>query len=144
MDNTEAFSFVFFDSFMTALVLPIQMDVAFPAMVIFGGYPVHIAIACAFLGASCAVFLNMWIGRIIRLASRHDTDKGPDSKLTKVVLFIQKTYWLGLLLLAWIPTFGGLFTVMAGFSRVSVVKVLLFAAIANLGYYTIYASNLSG
>lgn len=138
MDLWEAYSFVLSDSFMSALLLPIQMDLAFPAMRQFGNHNMLLASLAAILGATAAVFLNVWVGRLILAASKYRLVEEKQDSLSKTIRFLLKRGKFGLLLVS-VPVMGALFTVLLGFAQLPLKQVLLWAFIGNALYYMVAA-----
>lgn len=141
MDNVEAFSYVLSDSFMSAVVLPIQKDTAFPTMMMFGTYNLHLAVLFASIGAFLGALLNIFIGRLLRLVSKDEEGTASAEKLNKIVFFMQKYSKLGLLF-AWIPVFGAIFAFMVGFARVPYKDTILWILVGSLTYYYLSAFNV--
>jgi membrane protein YqaA with SNARE-associated domain len=137
----EAYSYVMADSFMSGLLFPIQMDIAYPAMRDMGGYNMLLATICASVGATGAVFLNYWIGKVTRLGceSQAPFTEETHSEFLKVIGFFRLYGHYGLLL-AWVPLVGSLYTIVLGFAALPLRVVLLWALAGNSAYY-IYASH---
>lgn len=140
MQNTEAFSYVLTDSFMSALILPFQEDVAFPSMIMFGNYSPISAIVFASLGAIFATFVNMLLGRALRTVSKDNQGTKSGDNLNKLVFFMQKYGKFGLLF-AWFPLLGAVFALIVGFTKIPMKSTILPIVIGCFGYY-IYASGL--
>jgi membrane protein YqaA with SNARE-associated domain len=141
MDYSEAFSFLFFDSLMAALIFPIQDNLVFPIMLIFGGYPIFKMFAMATAGATLATWMNMVLGRALRCIPKlqeaaENTDPEHKGKLQRFALFTRKYGYWGLVLCVWIPFFGAVYTVIVAICRVPWKLVTIAAFIGHvLGFY---------
>lgn len=138
MSLTEAYAFLFADSFMTALVLPIQMHLVFPVMIIFGDYNLYLILAITTLGTFIASLANWYMGYFILLASKYEP-KG-DRAVGFTGFCRRNAAWL--LLFSWIPVFGSIITVITGVVKVRLKLVAMIVPAVNFVYYCVMSQLL--
>lgn len=134
MSNFEAYSFLLANIFVSSLILPIQGQIAFTAMKIFGGYNMLAATLLSALGVMLAAIFNYYIGRLILIATMNKYGSAKNEKLDKTIYQFKHRFYF-ILLLAFIPIVGGTIATLAGFSRVGVTKLLLMSFLGALIYY---------
>lgn len=136
MDITEAYIFLFTDSFVSGLVLPAKQSLVFPAMRIFGGYNLYYAGIIATFGITLAAFPNWFFGRMLLSLKRNMKEKEPGPRLEKIISYLhQYGYWLGLF--GFIPVLGPILTVFSGLVRTSILKITMLIFTVNIIYYTL-------
>jgi membrane protein YqaA with SNARE-associated domain len=135
MDMYETYSFLLADSFMSSLILPIQGKVAFPAMLLFGGYNLYLMVFAALIGTTLAAIFNWILGRIIVTAVKY---KPNGAKAEKALNFFR-SYGIWILLLSWIPVIAPILTALTGAAAISFKRVIPVIFIVNLLYYSALA-----
>jgi membrane protein YqaA with SNARE-associated domain len=134
MEPTEAYNFLFADSIMSTLILPMSGRLVFPAMQIFGGYNLYLMVAIATAGTVLGAAANWFVGKLIVIACKYNPDE-QTGRAQKFVNFCRKN-GLWLLILSWIPVFGTLLTAALGAVGVRFKRVLAIIFIVNLVYYS--------
>lgn len=129
MPAEEAYSFLFFDSVLSAMIVPVQDPLVLDVMRAFGTYNLQIAIPIALLGAALGYTANWGLGRMLLHCEDRKWIPARSPKFVIIERFIQ-TYGKWLLLLAPVPVFGHVFTVLCGFFR---IPLLLFVTITLVG-----------
>lgn len=139
MSPIETYLYLFFDTVLAALIVPLKTSAAFPAMLVFGGYSFALIIVIAALGGILGACGNWGIGRLLKIASLID-QRGEDvGALKKISRFLQGRGRY-LLLFAAIPGVGALITIFAGFALVPLRKTWFLFLGSFLAYYTVLAA----
>jgi len=138
VELSEALAYVFFDSLMSALVLPIQTEVATVAIRVFGGYPFSVVGVCAVIGSVIACLANMFVGRYLLLAFKIDPTK--PKKNGWYASFVDFFHKIGqwFLVLSSLPILGGFLVFVAGMAALDYRRVLVFALLSNSIFYTVF------
>lgn len=134
MDIIEAYIFLFVDSVMSALVIPVADYMVLTSMLGFGGYDHSILFPVAWLGSIVGSCINLVFGRMLRLLRREEWSL-PQSERSTMMFSIARQYgvWFGLLV--WVPVFGPVFALAAGIVSLRVIPFIGFMAIGNLCYF---------
>jgi membrane protein YqaA with SNARE-associated domain len=133
MDATEAYSFLLFDSFLAELIFPLQTQLVFPAMIIFGGYNLFLVWAVTLVGTIAGGLGNWYIGRLIDTARNWYglADPNPEGKIGRIQRFCQKwEKWLAGLC-ALVPIVGSIGAIALGFFGVSVRPFIIVFSIVK-------------
>ncbi len=136
MDNFEAYSFLFADTFLSSTALPAKAIMVFPLMKIFGTYDMNLAVLVAVIAAFIAALANYGIGRLIFTAIKYK----PEGQVPlKIFSFFQNKGFL-LLLLSWFPVFGAILTVFIGFTGTRAKAAIPTVLLVNVLYYSLQIS----
>lgn len=138
MTLTEAYSFLFADSFMGALVVPPYKEMVFGTMISFGGYDIGLTVLLAALGSTLAMLVNYGFGRLILLCEKQEIIPIHSRHMEDAADSFRR-YGIWLLPFVFIPVFGTAFTVAAGLSRTKLPIFLPLVLIGRLGYYGVLA-----
>lgn len=136
MSLTEAYYFLLFDSVLAELILPLQTQLVYPAMVIFGGYNIPVIFMIAIFGSMVGAVGNWYIGRLANTAMNKYAAPKPEKEqlLGKISHFIYKWRILFALGCGFFPVIGGLLSLIFGFFSIRVIYFLAFFTIAKAAY----------
>ncbi len=134
MPPTEAYSFLFSDSFMAALVVPERSELVFGTMQSFGGYNMMLAIILAALGSTLGFLVNYGLGRLVLLCEKHEVLPKRSHHLDDAATSFRR-YGIWMLPFACIPVFGTAATIAAGLSRVQLMVFLPLLLLGRIGWY---------
>ncbi|AHX03969.1 putative membrane protein [Ehrlichia chaffeensis str. Heartland] len=130
----EIYSLLFVDSFVAALILPLNKILIFKIMAYFGGYSYPLMLLVSTLGAVIGGVINWVLGRMIIFA-RVEYHKVQDD-YGKLGVYIKLALMLLTLLCSWIPVWGGIVNVLSGYFRVGMLKLVVLLFLSYLGYLT--------
>lgn len=116
MDKLEAYLFLFKDNFITSLMFIPKESYATDAMTMLGGYNLYVvllvSLIASVLGLCCNWILGFFVRKFERVAYlQHRID----SLSSAEEFFNRKGKWI--LLFAFVPMWGALFTTAAGVMR---------------------------
>jgi membrane protein YqaA with SNARE-associated domain len=134
MDKFEAYSFLFFDSLMGALILP-HPEFVFHAMKIFGSYDKVLMVACASISGTIGLCANWFLGKALTTCKKHDFFTSDNLERTKLIEKYVKKYGLWGSILAPFYIAGALVVLALGFFEVPLKKIIPIALILKLIYY---------
>ncbi len=135
--------FLFLDSFLSALILPIRSEVAVYAMFIFKKYNPHLIFLIALSASVCGSLVNWFLGRKLQflkesvaLKKKRREIKNAQEKWDKYVV------WL--LIFSPLKVLGNPLSLLAGFLNTGFKKFFYLIFISKFIYYfwLIYFSNL--
>jgi membrane protein YqaA with SNARE-associated domain len=132
MTNFEAFLFLFTDSILAKLAFMRNTQMVFPAMKFLGNYNLYLASIISSVASIIAALLNYLLGVSARHIKQYN---GPDTeKFISLTEFVRKKlYWLPILIM--LPIFGILSTLLAGFFRQDIGKLILYTALGAFIYH---------
>lgn len=134
MTPTEAYSFLFADSFMGALVVPPYKEMVFGTMQSFGGYTMWLAILLAAIASTLGMLVNYGLGRLVLLCEKQDIIPLHSHHMDDATAAFRR-YGIWLLPFACIPVFGVAATVAAGLSRTKLRTFISLVLLGRIGYY---------
>ncbi|QLK52823.1 DedA family protein [Ehrlichia ruminantium] len=129
----EIYSLLFVDSFVAALVLPLNKVLIFKIMSYFGGYSYSLMLLVATLGAVVGSIVNWLLGRMIIFA-RMEYHKTQDD-YGKLGRYIRIALMLLSLGCSWIPVWGAIVNILSGYFKIRVVNLGVLACLSYLGYF---------
>jgi membrane protein YqaA with SNARE-associated domain len=131
----EAYSFLFADSFMGALVVPMHEELVFGTMNSFGGYNMVFAVVLASLGSMLGFLVNYGLGRLVLLCEKHEMLPKHSPHLDDAANAFRK-HGIWLLPFTCIPIFGTAATIAAGLSRTRLAVFLPLVLLGRVGVYS--------
>jgi len=134
MDIFESYSFLFFDSFFSALILPPRSEMVVHLMAIFSGYNLHLIFILAFIGSCLGSCVDWWIGKYFQFVKKTEFLKNKEKELLEAERKWNK-FLVYILLLSWVSVIGNPFAVLAGFLKTDLKKFLILVVIGKVCYY---------
>ena len=134
MDIFESYSFLFFDSFFSALILPPRSEMVVHLMSILSGYNLYLTFILATLGSCCGSLADWYIGKYFLFVRKTDFLKNKEKELLEAERKWNK-FLVYILLLSWISVIGNPFAVLAGFLKTDLKKFLILVLIGKVLYY---------
>lgn len=131
MDLQEAYSFLFVDSILSALIVPIQEPLVYDAMKIFGGYNLYLAFFIALAGSLIGSLGNWVLGRMILSCERKAIIQERSARLIAIGRLAKKPYGRLFLLLTPFPVFGPFFPIFAAFFEIPLLLTILLVSVAQ-------------
>ncbi|MDB2414300.1 hypothetical protein N9W34_00840 [Rickettsiales bacterium] len=119
---------------MSAIILPLQTEIVFPAMKIFGNYNMIFAAFLAVIAVTIGSLANYGIGELINIASNKYREGKLEESTVKISQFLNGRGKF-LLLFSWVPLIGAILLMIAGFCKVKIKTVFLFIFVTNIFYY---------
>lgn len=134
MNLIEAYSYLFSDTILSAMILPIYSELVFDTMKIFGNYNSLLMIIIASLGGLVGNIINWLLGNVLISVKKISINPSPDySRLQSILndwqIFIMFGYF--------IPIIGSLLVVLTGFFRISLKKIVIIILPVNIIIYSI-------
>jgi membrane protein YqaA with SNARE-associated domain len=133
MELSEAYSFLFFDSIISSLAIPINMRLVFPTMQTFGGYSPYLMAIVATIGSLLGHAANFGLGRFVLIATKYNPQN--NSEKARKFFDLCRKYGGFLLVLSWVPVFGPFLSLAVGFVKVPVKLVFSTIFAAHFVYY---------
>jgi membrane protein YqaA with SNARE-associated domain len=134
MAITEAYMFLFFDSFISMLIMLPNSHMAFKVMTAIGEYSYSALIPVALIGDVLGSFSNYLIGYIISYVQHNIRNKKSSQKLQSLTLYVQKRLFV-LVFFSFMPLIGVLLTTSSGFFRINIKKFIAILILGRLAYY---------
>lgn len=136
MDILESYSFLFLDSFFSALILPPRSEMAVHLMRIISGYNLYLVSSIAILSSTLGSIVNWWIGKSFLFARKAQFFKNKSEEINESERKWNK-FLVYILLFSWINVIGNPFAVLAGFLRTDFKKFTILILIGKITYYCI-------
>lgn len=137
MNLLEAYSYLFADSFMGALVLPPHQELVFGAMQSFGDYNLVLMVILASLGSTVGFLVNYGLGRLVLLCEKHEVLPKHSHHLDDASAAFRR-YGIWLLPFTIIPIFGTAVTIAAGLFHIRLRQFLLLVLLGRVGKYLLF------
>jgi len=134
MTLLEACSYLFFDSYIAMLILPLQNNFVFEVMKVFGTYNPYLISAIAALGATVAAMTNWVLGKLIDKALNIE----PESDRATALMKFLKEKEAFILALSFIPYAGSVITTAYGAIGGRFKMILPVVFLANFIFFNIY------
>ena len=138
MDNFEAFSYLFFDSFLTSFLFATNNDLVFDAMLVFNKYSNISILIFTALGSLFGSIANWLLGHIFRFSEKTKILKDRKSSLKKASKIFNNTPLKFIILLSFIPLWGALITAIAGVLRYRFSHFCLMVMVSKSLYYAYF------
>lgn len=134
MNIIESYSFLFFDSFFSALILTPHSEMVVRLMTIFPNYNIYLVFTIALMGSVCGSLANWQIGKYFLFLHKTDFFQ---RKAKEMMMAEQKwhKFLVYVLLFSWLGVVGNPFTTLAGFFRTKIKKFLLVVVAGKIFYY---------
>ena len=135
MEQFEAYSLLFVDSFVSNLIIGFQRELIFHSMKMFGSYNYLIMFVIATGASLCGNIVNYIFGRIasnIFYYSKNEQDILIHKNLTKLY-YKYETY---ILFLVVFPFWGSFISLFSGFFKTRFLKFGGLGCLAKACYYT--------
>lgn len=130
MDNIQAYSFLFNDSFLTSLIFIPRLSYAADVMLSLGMYNPYIILIVSLIGNVIGCLINWIIGFFMRkLETLERFSDRMESFQTAEEFFKRKGKWI--LLLSAIPFWGALFTTAAGVLHLRISHFIILVSFSN-------------
>lgn len=133
MELTEAFIYLFSDSFLAMLVVPFKNFFVFNVMNLFGGYSKLIMVICVAFGALTGAAVNYSIGIAIKKFSKMNPRS---EKWLQFEAFCHKYDYI-IASLCFIPIFAPIFTTALGFVKIRFKVFAIAVLLVNLIFFSI-------
>jgi membrane protein YqaA with SNARE-associated domain len=137
MNITEAYSFLFFDSFFSALILTPRSELVIKLMTTFSGYNLCLVFILSIMGSVLGSLANWQIGKFFLFLHKTDFFQNNSKEIAKAEVKWHK-FLVYILLLSWMNVIGNPFTVLAGFFKTNIKKFLLLVFVGKFFYYYIF------
>ncbi|MES2678204.1 MAG: VTT domain-containing protein [Pseudomonadota bacterium] len=136
--------FLFFDSLIAALILPIRSEVAIYAMLIFKKYNQHLIFLIVLCASVLGSLINWFIGKKLQILKQSKALKNKAAEMQNAELKWNK-YLVWLLIFSPLKILGNPLSLLAGFLNTSFRKFLTIIFLSKFIYYfwLIYFSNLN-
>lgn len=134
MSVEESYLFLFFDSIMASLALITNTPMVFNAMKIIGGFNYEITFIIAVIGNAIGSSLNYILGRLLNCVKKNIHKSGESKKFISLKEFSNKRLFV-LGFFSFVPLFGVVITLAAGFLRVSYLRFISLVILGRLVYY---------
>ncbi|MBL0318289.1 MAG: DedA family protein [Alphaproteobacteria bacterium] len=141
MSLAEAYSFLFGDSVMGAMLVPIHRPFIHDVMVLFHVFPVWQIIGIASLGAVCGNLINWLLGHVFRSIDRSGWLERNSDHSKVSMLRLYRFRWL-ILLTSGFPVFGNVISFGAGVFRVRFYEIFIASLIGHAIYYSFVVTAL--
>ena len=134
MTILDSYLFLFFDSFLSMLIMIPNSHMAFYAMLEFGLYNSKIMTLVGLLGDLLGGMTNYLIGYFLCYLKEKVTQNKRSPKFLSLTLQVQNKLF-GLAVFSFVPLLGVLFTTFSGFFKVRVYKFVVVLLIGRSIYY---------
>ncbi|WP_341787777.1 YqaA family protein [Rickettsia endosymbiont of Cantharis rufa] len=142
MNQFEAYSLLFVDSFVSNLVISFQNELIFHSMKMFGGYNSLIMLLVATCASLSGNTVNYIFGRVVLnifYTSKNEQNILRLKNLTK----LYYKYELFILFLMAFPFWGCFISLFSGFFKTKFLKFLSVGCLAKVCYYALGFVNIS-
>ena len=136
MEQFEAYSLLFADSFVSNLVIGFQNELIFHSMKMFGGYNSLIMLLVATCASLSGNAVNYIFGRIVLnifYASKNEQNILRHKNLAK----LYYTYEIFILFLMAFAFWGSFISLFSGFFKTKFLKFLSICSLAKICYYVL-------
>lgn len=139
MSYIEAYIFLFFDSFMSFLIMVPNTSMVFQAMSIFGVYDKALMLPVAISGEVVGVSCNYIFGRVMNCVKRSVPGAEDSKKFSELKRVANEKLFI-LAGFAFVPLLGVLITSIAGFLKVSYLRFITVFFFGRVLFYFIKLS----
>lgn len=136
MDKQEAYSYLFMDSLMGALVLPPHSELVFESMHDFGGYEASLMMLFAIAGSMAGLLVNYGFGKLLLTCKNQEWFVQRSHVFEKLTGYFKR-YAVWLLPLSFVPVLGNLLTVTAGIFQIRLWLFLVLVLAGRIAYYSL-------
>ncbi|ABV74935.1 Predicted membrane protein [Rickettsia akari str. Hartford] len=136
MNQFEAYSLLFVDSFVSNLIIGFQNELIFHSMKVFAGYNSLIMLLVAICAALSGHAFNYIFGRIVLnifYASKNEHNILRHKSLTK----LYYKYEIFIIFLMAFPFWGCFISLFSGFVKTKFLKFLVIGCLAKVCYYAL-------
>jgi membrane protein YqaA with SNARE-associated domain len=134
MDLIEAYSYLFTDSLVTAILFVPSEELVIDVMRIFGSYDNYLIFLLAAVGSTVGSCANWVFGTFLRKCVNREPFKDREKPLAHAEkLFKKHGKWS--LLFSFVPLWGGLLTTAAGTLRSNFLEFLTLVTIGKFLFY---------
>ena len=146
MEATEIFSWLFVDSFISTLILPLHFEMVLDLMLIFGEYNKPLMLTIAAFGAVLGSNFNYLFGKILISASNYRDSSETNKLRSGYKKYGQYTNPISLIMLttlgfSYFP--GSILQILAGYFPVRYILFLFSISLSHLAYYAIFIYKLT-
>lgn len=134
MDIIESYTFLFFDSFFSALILPPRSEMVAKAMVALHGYNIYLIFILALSASILGSLTNWWVGKYFTFLRATNFFSKKQKEIAEAEQKWHK-FLVWILLISWLDVIGAPFSVMAGFFKTNLRKFLLLILTGKFLYY---------
>lgn len=135
MSPQEAYSYLFTDSFVANLILPIHHGYVYEVMKIFNSYDMQIATFLAVSASVIAMMLNFGFGRMLTSLSKDRYNKQLQNSKNKYYNLISNNgHYIAIV--SFLPVIGAVIVTLLGFFRLPFIKTMIWALLGIIGYYS--------
>lgn len=134
MDQSEAYLLLFTDSFLGNLVIDLNNELIVYSMKIFSGYNNLLIIIIATIASACAASINYLLGRILSRVIALSNNKHIQTNY-RILSHLFSKYNLVIICFIIVPFWGRFIPLIAGFTKISFIRVLIISVISKLCYY---------
>ena len=136
MTPIDAYIFLFIDSILASLALVSNTEMAYVVMKLFGSYNLLYMVVIAVIGNVIGSCLNYIFGYIAHEAKRQ-TKRYQDSQKLKDLASFANKYLIYLAIFSFVPIWGVIITLAAGFLCLSVRRFMLLVLVGRVLYYCV-------
>ncbi|XVN41850.1 MAG: YqaA family protein [Rickettsia endosymbiont of Argas persicus] len=136
MEQFEAFSLLFVNSFVSNIIIGFQRELIFHSMKMLSNYNYQIMLVVATCGSVCGNIVNYILGKCalnIFYSSKNEQNILRHKNLTR----LYYKYELFILFLVAFPFWGTFVSLFSGFFKTKFLKFLSIGCLAKICYYTL-------
>lgn len=136
MEQFEAYSLLFVDSFVSNLIIGFQRELVFHSMKMFGNYNNSIMLITAVCASICGNIVNYIFGRCtlnIFYSSKNEQNILRHKNLTR----IYSKYDTYIILLVAFPFWGSFISLFSGFFKTKFLKFVGLGCLVKICYYAL-------
>jgi len=136
MEQFEAFSLLFVDSFVSNLIIGFQRELVFYSMKMFGNYSYPLMLIVATCASLCGNIVNYIFGKVVLnifYSSKNEQNILRHKNLTK----LYHKYEIFIILLIAFPFWGSFISLFCGFFKTRFLKFLSLGCLAKICYYAL-------
>ena len=138
MSIEESYLFLLFDSIMSSLILLPNTPMVFKVMNVFNIFRYEVILVVAVIGNSIGSSLNYVLGRMLNCVKKNIDKSEGSEKFISLKKFANKRLFL-LGFFSFVPLFGVVLTLAAGFLRISYLRFIPIVILGRLvDYYFFY------
>jgi membrane protein YqaA with SNARE-associated domain len=134
MDKSEAYWFLFSDTFFSNIAINIHSEFAIHAMKMLGTYDIYIVLFYSIIASIASTIVNYIFGIIFHNIYKCSSDQKIQKRYDQLSRFFQKYGYIILIFVALQPI--GKFTqILAGFTKFGILRTILVSLIGKILYY---------
>ncbi len=126
--------FLFFDSLIAALILPVRSEAAIYAMLIFKKYNPHLIFIIVLSASVLGSLINWWLGKKLQILKQSVALKNKAAEIQNAEIKWNK-YLVWLLLFSPLKILGNPLSLLAGFLSTKLKKFLTIIFFSKFIYY---------